>query len=206
MMKVPMTFFNPKKYPGRKYPGRQYPGRKYPVRQYPGRKYPLLTSTLLLALLLGGLSGCGIYSFTGTSLSPDIKTFTVTNFTMATAGGPANLPLLVNEKIKEYFQRNTNLTLVPAAGDLLLEGTITGYDVIPVAPTASDQAGFNRLNVTVQVRFVNNKDETKNFDQGFTFYADFPQSQTLNQNEARLLPVILDQIVQNIFNKSAADW
>ena len=50
------------------------------------------------------------------------------------------------------------------------------------------------------------KDETKNFDQSFSFYADFPQSQTLNQDEARLLPTILDQIVQNIFNKSAADW
>jgi hypothetical protein len=157
-------------------------------------------------LALGLLSSCGIYSFTGTNLSPDIKTFTVNNFTMGTAGGPSNLPLLVNEKIKEYFQRNTNLTVVPSGGDLLLEGTITGYDVVPVAPTANDRAGFNRLNVTVQVRFVNNKDETKNFDQAFTFYADFPQDQTLNQNEARLLPPILDQIVQNIFNKSAADW
>ncbi|WP_247234781.1 LptE family protein [Telluribacter sp. SYSU D00476] len=162
--------------------------------------------TLACCVVLSLLSGCGIYSFTGTSLSPDIKTFTVNNFNMGTAGGPANLPLLLNERVKEYFQRNTNLTLLPSGGDLLLEGTITGYDVVPVAPTANDQAGFNRLNVTVQVRFVNNQDETKNFDQAFTFYADFPQNQTLNQNEARLLPTILDQIVQNIFNKSAADW
>ncbi|GAB3164883.1 LptE family protein [Telluribacter humicola] len=162
--------------------------------------------TLTCCLVLSLLSGCGIYSFTGTSLSPDIKTFTVNNFNMGTAGGPSNLPLLLTEKIKEYFQRNTNLTLLPSGGDLLLEGTVTGYDVVPVAPTANDQAGFNRLNVTVQVRFVNTLDETKNFDQAFTFYADFPQSQTLNQNEARLLPTILDQIVQNIFNKSAADW
>lgn len=151
-------------------------------------------------------SGCGIYSFTGTNLSPDIKTFTVANFTMGTAGGPANLTQTINEKIKEYFQRNTNLKLVQSNGDLMLEGTVTGYDVLPVAPTAQDQAGFNRLNVTIQVRFTNNKDETKNFDQAFTFYADFPQNQTLNQNESRLLPIILDQIVQNIFNKSAADW
>lgn len=152
------------------------------------------------------VAGCGVYSFTGTNLSPDIKTFTVLNFNTGVAGGPANLPNQVNEKIKEYFQRNTSLTLLPNNGDLILEGTLTGYDVLPVAPTANDMAGFNRLNVTVQVRFTNTKDETKNFDQSFSFYADFPQSQTLNQNEARLLPTILDQIVQNIFNKSAADW
>ncbi|GAB2770667.1 hypothetical protein GCM10027275_11690 [Rhabdobacter roseus] len=162
--------------------------------------------SLLVSLAPFLFSGCGIYSFTGTSLSPDIKTFTVLNFNMGTAGGPANLPLTFTEKLKEYFQRNTNLTQVPNGGDLLLEGTITGYDVVPMAPTANDQAGLNRLNVTVQTRFTNNKDETKNFDQSFTFYADFPQGQTLNQNEARLLPGILDQLVQDIFNKSAADW
>ena len=152
------------------------------------------------------VSSCGVYSFTGTSLSPDIKTFTIINFNMATAGGPSNLPQQLTEQVKEYFQKNTDLTLQQNGGDLLIEGTITGYDVLAAAPTANDQAGLNRLNVTVQVRFTNAKDETKNFDQSFTYYADFPQDQTLNQNEARLLPTIRENLVQQIFNKSAADW
>ncbi len=152
------------------------------------------------------ISSCGIYSFTGTSLSPDIKTFTVVNFTMGTAGGPTNLPQKLTEQLKEYFQKNTSLTQLPNGGDLILEGSITGYDVTAAAPTANDQAGLNRLNMTVQVRFTNGKDETKNFDQSFSYYADFPQDQTLNQNEARLLPTLLDNIVQQVFNKSAADW
>ena len=167
------------------------------------QKSVFLLSIVCLAVFF---AGCGVYSFTGTSLSPDIKTFTVLNFNTGVAGGPANLPIQVNEKLKEYFQRNTNLTLLPTGGDLILEGTLTGYDVLPVAPTANDQAGFNRLTMTVQVRFTNTLDETKNFDEAFSFYADFPQGQTLNQNESRLLPGIIDQIVQNIFNKSAADW
>lgn len=152
------------------------------------------------------ISGCGIYSFTGTSLSPDIKTFTVINFTMGTAGGPTNLPQKLTEQLKEYFQKNTSLTQLPNGGDLILEGSITGYEVTAAAPTANDQAGLNRLNMTVQVRFTNGLDETKNFDQSFSYYADFPQDQTLNQNEARLLPTLLDNIVQQVFNKSAADW
>lgn len=125
---------------------------------------------------------------------------------MGTAGGPTNLPQQLTERLKEYFQRNTNLTVLPSGGDLIIEGSITGYDVLAAAPTANDQAGLNRLNVTVQIRFTNAKDETKNFDQSFTYYADFPQAQTLNQNEARLLPTIQDNLVQQIFNKSAADW
>jgi hypothetical protein len=152
------------------------------------------------------ISGCGVYSFTGTNLSPDIKTFSVLNFTMGTAGGPSDLPQRLTEDLKEYFQRNTSLVSQPGGGDLVIEGSIVGYDVLAAAPTANDQAGLNRLNVSVQVRYTNAKDETKNFDQSFTYYADFPQDQTLNQNEARLLPTIRENLVQQIFNKSAADW
>ncbi|WP_223860817.1 LPS assembly lipoprotein LptE [Spirosoma validum] len=152
------------------------------------------------------IQSCGVYSFTGTTLSPDIKTVTVNNFVLATAGGPANLPLTLNEKLKEYYQRYTSLKVIPANGDMLLEGNITGYDLIAVAPTAQDQAAVNRLQITVLVRYYNNKDESKNFEQSFSFYKDFPQAQTLSQNESRLVPQILDQIVLDIFNKTAADW
>lgn len=162
-----------------------------------------LGCTLLISLFI---QSCGVYSFTGSTLSPDIKTVTVNNFVLATAGGPANLPLTFNEKLKEYYQRYTNLKVVPANGDIVLEGNITGYDLLAVAPTAQDQAGVNRLQITVLVRFYNNKDESKNFEQSFSFYQDFPQGQTLSQNESRLVPKILDQIVLDIFNKTAADW
>ncbi len=149
---------------------------------------------------------CGKYSFTGTTLDPTIKTVTVNTFTTSAAGGPANLTLQFTERLKEYYQRYTNLKVVPSNGDIVLEGSITGYDVLPVAATAADQAAQNRLQVTVQVRFSNAKDETKNFDQPFSFYQDFPANQTLTQNESRLLPKIQDQLVLDIFNKTAADW
>ncbi|GAB3698655.1 hypothetical protein GCM10027592_23920 [Spirosoma flavus] len=168
-------------------------------------RYRFILVIIALSSLLV-VQSCGIYSFTGTTLSPDIKTVTVNNFVLATAGGPANLPLTFNEKLKEYYQRYTNLKVVPANGDILLEGNITGYELQAVAPTAQDQAGVNRLQITVLARFYNNKDETKNFEQSFSFYQDFPQGQTLSQNESRLVPKILDQIVLDIFNKTAADW
>jgi len=152
------------------------------------------------------ISSCGVYSFTGTTLDPNVKTITVNTFTLSAAGGPANLPLTFTEKLKEYYQRYTSLKVLPANSDLILEGSVTGYEVIPVAATAQDQAGQNRLQVTVQVRFTNNKDESKNFDQAFTFYQDFRQNQTLTQVEGTLLPRILDQLVLDVFNKTAADW
>lgn len=169
-------------------------------------RFRVLIFILLLASHFSLLTSCGVYSFKGATLSPDIKSVTVVNFTMSTAGGPANMALQFNEKMKEYYQRNTSLALLPSNGDMQLEGTITGYEVTPTAPTANDQAALNRLTITIQVKFTNNKDEEKNFDQSFSFFKDFSQSQTLSQVESRLIPTILDQIVQDIFNKSAGDW
>ncbi|MDQ1088529.1 MULTISPECIES: LptE family protein [unclassified Siphonobacter] len=165
--------------------------------------------SLIMVLLIPVLfSGCGPYSFSpGGKLSSDLKTITINNFVMNAAGGPATLPTTFTESLKEYFQRNTRLQLRPEGdGDLVLEGAITNYEVTPQAPTAQDKAGLNRLNITVTVRFTNNKDESSNFEQPFSFFRDFPQNQSLNQVEAQLIPPILDQIILDIFSKTAGDW
>lgn len=152
------------------------------------------------------LISCKIYSFTGTTLSSELKTITIQNFVMNTAGGPANLTLSITEKLKEYYQRNTSLKLKPNDADLLLEGSIIGYELTPVSATSSDKAALNRLTIRVEIRFVNNKDEDQNFDKEFSFYQDFPQEQTLAQVESSLVPKILEQLVLNIFNDTAAQW
>jgi hypothetical protein len=163
-----------------------------------------LLSTLYIILFT--LNSCKIYSFTGTTLSNDLNTITIQNFIMNTAGGPGNLTLSFNEKLKEYYQRNTSLKLKPSDADLLLEGSITGYELSPVAATSGDKAALNRLTIRVEVRFVNTKDEEQNFEKEFSFYQDFPQEQTLSQVEPTLVPKIIDQLVLNIFNDTAAQW
>ena len=163
-------------------------------------------SFYLLFIISSIIMGCGSYSFKGSTLSSDLKTIAINNFTLAAAGGPANLSNTITEKLKEYYQRNTQLKIKTSNTDLMLEGSVVGYDLTPQAPTSQDKAGLNRLTITIQVHFTNNKDEEKSFDQNFSFYADFQQTQTLNQVEAKLIPIILDQIVLDIFNKSAGDW
>lgn len=150
------------------------------------------------------LSSC--YSFKGASIAQDLKTIQINNIRMETAGGPTNLSLTINEKIKEYFQRNTTLKIINQNPDLLLEGAIIGYEMTPQAPTSDDKAGLNRLTLKIQFLLVNRLDETKNFEQEFSFYQDFPQNQTLSQVEKSLVPKLVDQIILDLFNKIAGDW
>ena len=158
----------------------------------------------LLIISLCVLESC--YSFKGASLSADIKTIQINNLRMETAGGPTNLSLTVNEKLKEYFQRNTTLKLTTQNPDLTIEGTIVGYDLTPQAPTTDDKAGLNRLTMRISFNVVNRLDEEKNFEQEFSFYQDFPQNQTLTQVEKVLIPKLTDQIILDLFNKIAGDW
>lgn len=159
---------------------------------------------ILVLGILGGLVSC--YSFKGASLSPDLKTIQISNIRMETAGGPSNLSLTMNESLKEYFQRNSTLKITNQNPDLQIEGTIVGYDLTPQAPTSDDKAGLNRLTLRVQFQLTNRLDESKNFDQEFSFYQDFPQNQTLSQVEKTLLPKLTDQIILDLFNKIAGDW
>ena len=160
-----------------------------------------------LCLFLGilfTLSSC--YSFKGASLDPNLKTIQISNIRMETAGGPANLSLEINEKLKEYFQRNTSLKINNKNPDLQIEGSIIGYELTPQAPTGDDKAGLNRLTLTIQFRLINRLDEDKNFEQEFSFYQDFPQNQTLPQVEKEIIPKLVDQIILDLFNKIAGDW
>lgn len=168
----------------------------------------LLKTKLAICLLFSAalVSSCGVYSFTGTTLSDDIKTITIRNFAMVTAGGPQNMSLSFNEKLKEYYQRNTSLKLRPEEGDLILDGAIVGYELTPVSATASDKAALNRLTVRIEVSFTNRLTPEEDFDKEFSFYEDFSQEQSLSDVEGRLVPKILDQIVLNIFTETAAQW
>jgi hypothetical protein len=162
--------------------------------------------TLLVFALLLMPSGCGIYSFTGINLDPNIKTIAIANFYNNAGNGPANLSQSLSERLRDYYQGNSPLKITSPDGDLLLSGTIVGYDVTPVAPSADQSASLNRLSIRVQVKFVNNFDETKNFESQFAAYEDFAQNRTLSQVETELITVIFDRIIYDVFNKTVADW
>jgi hypothetical protein len=181
----------------------------------------LARAAWLVALVLS-LAGCArapVLSFRGGPVDPNLKTLSVETFYTEVAAGPANLGLRFSEELREYFMRNTSLALTRGNGDLLFAGAITRYEVTPVAPTAgtvdqggaggvgfSQLAGQQRLTIGVKVQFTNAKDDTKSFEQEFSFFQDFAQGRNLSEVEADLIRTIFDQLVLDIFNKTLGDW
>jgi len=160
----------------------------------------------MLGLLLATTS-CGIYSFTGASLSPDIKTLSILSISDRSGSGPAILGQTFTNKTQQYFQSNSSLTLIPKSGDLQIEGNITGYTLSPIAPTGNDVAAKTRLTITVQIKFTNLKDPDQDFDQSFSSYSDYNQTQVLTPAvETTLIETISDQILLDIYQKTVANW
>lgn len=161
--------------------------------------------SLLIALPL--LHSCGIYSFTGTSIQPDVKTVTINYFEYLAPKVNPSLSNQMTEALQEKFIKLTKLELVDIDGDLEIAGAVTGYDVKASSITANEQAARNRLTVNVKISFVNRKYPEEGFpDKSFSAYQDFDATQSLDAVEATLCEDIVEQLCEDIFNATVAQW
>lgn len=165
----------------------------------------LAVATLTVTAFI--VQSCGIYSFTGTSIQPDVKTVTIPYFEYKALKVNPTLSNQLTEELQEKFIRLTRLELVDMDGDLQVIGSVTGYDVRATAITATEQAAQNRLTVSVKVSFVNNKYPEESFDEkSFSAYADFDAMQTLDAVESTLCEEIVEKLCEDIFNGTVANW
>lgn len=161
---------------------------------------------ILLVVVALTFSSCGFYNFTGTG-KIDAKTFQVNYFHNNAPLVQPGIERTFTLKLQEILQNQTNLNLTNTNGDLMYEGEITGYNITPMAATASQTAAQNRLTITINVRFVNRKDDKENFEKPFSFYYDYAGDQQLTgASLTAALDVIFERITQDIFNQSLAKW
>ncbi|MCF6185254.1 MAG: LPS assembly lipoprotein LptE [Bacteroidales bacterium] len=151
-------------------------------------------------------SQCGIYSFSGASLDPKDKTVNVKFFQNRAAIINPNLSQLFTEQLKDRFVSQTKLELVDFNGDLTFEGEITGYNTKPIAITQNEQAESNRLTITVHVKYTSINNPKFNFDSSFSRYADYESSKLLTDVEDDLTAQIVNELIDDIFNKSVVNW
>ena len=166
-----------------------------------------ICAALAMIAILPLLHSCGIYSFTGTSIAPEVKTVTVNYFEYLAPKVNPSLSNQITEALQEKFLKLTRLELVDMDGDLEIVGAVSGYDVKASAVTANEQAATSRLTVTIKISFVNRKYPEDDFqDKSFSAYADFDAMQPLDAVEASLCEEIVEQLCDDIFNATVARW
>lgn len=162
--------------------------------------------TIGFLLLPVFLSSCLRVTFTGASIHPEAKTFSVQYFeNNATLINPT-LAKTMTEKLQDKIMGQTRLTMVNQNGDLAFEGEITGYTLQPVAIQGNETSQLTQLTVNINVRFFNRLDDSKNFEARFSRFQQFPSSSSLTSVEDGLVETITEELVDDIFNKALVNW
>lgn len=153
------------------------------------------------------LSSCGIYSFTGASIPPGAKTVSVEYFKNNASIFNPTLSQELTEMLQNKLVSQTTLNLTDGKGDLQFKGQIVDYSVSPVGLLAgSETSAQNRLTIKVKVEFINEFEESTNFTETFTRYAEYPSSEILSSVEGSLVPEIIELITDDIFQKAVVNW
>ena len=144
----------------------------------------------------------------GREWKEDTVSILVQQFTSTAPLAKPTLAQTMTESLRDFIVSKTRFNVVKSDADLTYEGEIVGYTITPVAITAgsTDQAAYNRLTITVKVKYTDNIDEKFSFNTNFSRYADFSSSQDISTVEDTLIKEITDQITQDIINKSIYAW
>jgi len=157
-----------------------------------------------LAVLL--FSGC--YSFRGISIDPSINTFYVANFEEQAPNAIQLLGQTFAEALRDKIRTESRLLYNDTEPDIEFKGAITTYRVTSEAPEPGETTAFNRLTVGVRVEFINNQsdDEEDNWSSNFSYFQDFPSTQNILNVQQQLLDAIIEQMVEDIFNRAFTNW
>ncbi len=166
--------------------------------------YRYIVTYLLVALL----AGCTVsYKFNGASINYDIvKTITLENFPNRALYQWGPMESMFNNTLSDIYVNQTKLQQVARGGDLTLSGEITSYDQINKSISSDGYSSMMQLKMTVKVRFSNAKNPSEDFDRQFTASREFDSSQQLNDVQEELVTQIIDEIVEQIFNATVANW
>ncbi|MBP9987780.1 MAG: LptE family protein [Bacteroidales bacterium] len=164
--------------------------------------------TIAIALLMAlPLTGCGIYSFSGTSIKPDVKTITIEPVVNNAMKINPSLANSLTEALIDKFKKLTSLENVEMDGDLQLYVTVESYDVKAQGVSANETVAQNRLTVTCKATFDNIKHPEESFEKkSFAAYQDYDAERSLDEVESTLCDQIIETLVEDIFNASVAQW
>ena len=159
--------------------------------------------TLFLTI---GFAGCGYYSFTGATIPAHLETIAIPLVEDRSIGGPAGLNQQLTDLLIDRFAGRTRLTLVPdeEQADVVLYVEITRYSNDPAGVTGGEVAALNRVNIGIQVRYVDQVEENERLARSFA------QSETYDavqiDQEVPTAELVLLNLADDVFTAATSDW
>lgn len=164
-------------------------------------------TTILLSLLML-LTACSVtYKFNGSSINYEkVKSISIDKFPIRSAYVWSPMESMFYNAITDEYAQKTKLEVLKRNGDLQLSGEIVEYSQTNKAIATDGFAAQTQLKVSVNVRFTNNSNHNEDFERRFSATAEYDSSQQLNAVQEELVQEMIDDIVDQIFNATVANW
>jgi len=162
--------------------------------------------TILVVLLLVIPASCKIYSFSGASISPQVKTISVQYFQNRASLVQPGLSQGLTDALIDKCKAQTKLSFIKDMGDVNFEGEITDYNTKPLTVGADAKAAMNRFTISVKVKFTNAIEPNLSYDKTFSRYQDYDSNKNLSDVEKTLVEIIVEQLIEDIFNEAFVNW
>jgi len=183
--------------------------RSFKYIRYSGRRFISITShySLFTILLLFSLQQCKVgYSFSGVNISEEVETYSVEYFPNRAALVQAQLSQVFTDALMDKIQGNTSLIMNTDGGDVQFSGEITGYETRPTAITSDEISARNRLTISVRVKYTNLMEPELDYDTSFSRYEEYDSSANLTDVENELIELIVEYLIEDIFNRAFVSW
>jgi hypothetical protein len=168
-----------------------------------------LIPALIIGFLSVSLTGCKLmsikYSTSGAS-TEGLKTVSVQYFQNRASLVQPALSQNLTDALIDKCKSQTNLTLTNNLADANFEGEIKDYNTKPLTVSAAAEAAMNRFTITVKVKFTNTVDPDLSYTQEFSRYKDYDSASDLSAVEDDLSKQIIDELVEDIFNRAFVNW
>ncbi len=163
-----------------------------------------LTQLIVLAFILSSAT-CSV-TLDNKSIDPEIKTFYVKNFTVVAANAPVTLGEEFAEELRQKVISETRLSYTDVNPDIEFEGRMSGFDIRPVAVQQGETSQFNELKITINVDYINNLNEEKNWNRPFSFFVNYDAESNLLDVQEDLSDEIFERLIQDIFQVAFQSW
>ena len=162
----------------------------------------------LAAVLLAVMAACSVsYKFNGSSIDYDrVKTIEIKDFPNRATYVWGPMASMFNNKLKDEYAAHTKLIQTNRNGDLKVEGEILRYEQRNKSVSSEGYSAQTELSITVNVRFTNNANHDEDFERQFTARTNYETTQSLASVQEPLVTEMIEDITEQIFNATVANW
>lgn len=163
---------------------------------------------LSLLMLMLTVFGCRVqFNFTGGgTVDERLETLNIEIFTNEATVVVPYLAQEITRQMQERFLNQSRLELTSGDADIFITGAITRYQVSPVAISGNTRAEQSRLTMAARITFENRVEPSESWEQTFSKFVDFNADEDFTAIERDLIDDLLEQITQDVFTKSVANW